>query len=32
MTTLLNQAKEMLTTDEKILFYAACSLNIFIYR
>lgn len=32
MTTLLNQAKEMLTTDEKILFHAACSLNIFIYR
>ncbi|PFL20616.1 hypothetical protein COJ07_12600 [Bacillus cereus] len=32
MTTLLNQAKEMLTTDEKILFYAACSLDIFIYR
>ncbi|UYX51193.1 PH domain-containing protein [Bacillus thuringiensis] len=32
MTTLLNQAKEMLTTDEKIFFYAACSLNIFIYR
>ncbi|EJR67116.1 hypothetical protein IIO_00596 [Bacillus cereus VD115] len=32
MTTLLNQAREMLTTDEKILFYAACSLNIFIYH
>ncbi|WP_439874161.1 PH domain-containing protein [Bacillus mycoides] len=32
MTTLLNQAKAMLATDEKILFYAACSLNIFIYR
>ncbi|PFB59582.1 PH domain-containing protein [Bacillus cereus] len=32
MTTLLNKAKNMLTTDETILFYTACSLNIFIYR
>ncbi|MGN4444246.1 PH domain-containing protein [Bacillus cereus group sp. MYBK79-1] len=32
MTTLLNKAKNMLTTDETILFYIACSLNIFIYR
>lgn len=32
MTTLLNKAKNMLTTDETILFYAACSLDIFIYR
>lgn len=32
MTTLLNEAKKMLTTDETILFYTACSLNIFIYR
>ena len=32
MTTLLNKAKNMLTTDETILFYTACSLDIFIYR
>ncbi|HHP5737186.1 MULTISPECIES: PH domain-containing protein [Bacillus cereus group] len=32
MTTLLNEAKNMLTTDETILFYTACSLEIFIYR
>ena len=32
MTTLLNKAKNMLTTDETILFYVACSLDIFIYR
>ncbi|MGG0232889.1 PH domain-containing protein [Bacillus tropicus] len=32
MTTLLHKAKNMLTTDETILFYTACSLDIFIYR
>ena len=32
MTTLLNEAKNMLTNDETILFYTACSLEIFIYR
>lgn len=32
MTTLLDKAKNMLTTDETILFYTACSLDIFIYR
>ncbi|HFK1498565.1 PH domain-containing protein [Bacillus sp. BSL6] len=32
MTTLLNKATNMLTTDETILFYVACSLDIFIYR
>ncbi|MDT3493000.1 PH domain-containing protein [Bacillus toyonensis] len=32
MTTLLNKAKSMLTTNETILFYTACSLDIFIYR
>ncbi|GAB6429213.1 MULTISPECIES: PH domain-containing protein [Bacillus] len=32
MTTLLNTAKNMLTTDETILFYTACSLDVFIYR
>ncbi|MED2182895.1 PH domain-containing protein [Bacillus wiedmannii] len=32
MPTLLNKAKNILTTDETILFYTACSLNIFIYR
>ncbi len=32
MTTVLNKAKNILTTDETILFYAACSLDIFIYR
>lgn len=32
MTTLLNKAKNKLMTDEIILFYAACSLDIFIYR
>ncbi len=32
MTTLLNKAKNILTTDETISFYTACSLNIFIYR
>ncbi|MCU5379305.1 PH domain-containing protein [Bacillus cereus] len=32
MTTLLNKAKNILMTDETILFYVACSLNIFIYR
>ncbi|PEX93573.1 PH domain-containing protein [Bacillus cereus] len=32
MTTLLNKAKNILTIDETILFYAACSLDIFIYR
>ncbi|HDX9611348.1 TPA: PH domain-containing protein [Bacillus toyonensis] len=31
MTTLLNKAKSMLTTNETILFYTACSLDIFIY-
>lgn len=30
MTTLLNKAKNILATDETILFYAACSLDIFI--
>ena len=32
MTTLLHKAKNMLTTDETILFYVACSLDLFIYR
>ncbi|OJE31527.1 hypothetical protein BAQ47_02465 [Bacillus tropicus] len=32
MTTLLHKAKNMLMTDETILFYTACSLDIFIYR
>ncbi|MGR5918363.1 PH domain-containing protein [Bacillus pacificus] len=32
MTTLLSKAKNMLKTDETILFYVACSLDIFIYR
>ncbi|MGN7891574.1 PH domain-containing protein [Bacillus sp. 22475] len=32
MATLLNKAKNILTTNETILFYAACSLDIFIYR
>ena len=32
MTTLLSKAKNILATDETILFYAACSLDIFIYR
>ncbi|MDA1508046.1 PH domain-containing protein [Bacillus cereus group sp. TH36-2LC] len=32
MTSLLDKAKNMLTTDETILFYTACSLDIFIYR
>ncbi|MGE6846480.1 PH domain-containing protein [Bacillus tropicus] len=32
MTTLFQKAKNMLTTDETILFYTACSLDIFIYR
>ncbi|HFJ9449494.1 hypothetical protein CN268_00810 [Bacillus anthracis] len=32
MTTLLHKAKNMLTTEETILFYTACSLDIFIYR
>ncbi|EJQ49072.1 Uncharacterized protein BWINRASL_04224 [Bacillus mycoides] len=32
MTTLLKKVKNILTADETILFYAACSLDIFIYR
>lgn len=32
MTTLLSKAKTILTTDETILLYVACSLDIFIYR
>ncbi|MDR4982962.1 PH domain-containing protein [Bacillus cereus] len=32
MTTVLNKAKNIVTADETILFYAACSLDIFIYR
>ncbi|MBJ8102360.1 MULTISPECIES: PH domain-containing protein [Bacillus cereus group] len=32
MTSLLNKAKNILATDETILFYVACSLDIFIYR
>ncbi len=31
MTTLLNKTKNILTADETILFYAAFSLDIFIY-
>lgn len=32
MTTLLNKAKNILMTDETILFYVSCSLDIFINR
>ncbi|KFN03729.1 hypothetical protein D0U04_21885 [Bacillus clarus] len=32
MTDLLNQTKKLLHTDEKILSYTPCSLEVFIYR